>query len=79
MVERKPPIISAVLDPETGNVVTLFHPRRDHFQLNSNNGVIEPITAHGRVTERVLRFNQWENIGRVICNVWSSTILVDVE
>ena len=41
--------------------MTLFHPRRDswneHFNLG-NTGIIEPLTATGRVTERVLRFNQ---------------------
>jgi hypothetical protein len=50
------------LDPETRSVVALFHPRRDkwrdHFRLNDDTGIIEPLTAHGRVTERVLRFNQ---------------------
>jgi hypothetical protein len=45
-------------------VVALFHPRCDtwheHFRLNNDPGVIKPRTAHGRVTERVLRFNQNE-------------------
>ncbi len=49
------------LDPETGDVVALFHPRRDHwadhFQL-IDTGVIEPLTAHGRVTTRLLRMNR---------------------
>lgn len=49
------------LDPETGEVVALFHPRRDrwaeHFQL-ADTGVIEPLTAHGRVTARLLRINR---------------------
>ncbi|MBP1465145.1 HNH endonuclease [Candidatus Chloroploca sp. M-50] len=49
------------LDPETGNVVALFHPRRDrwadHF-LRVDTGVIEPLTAHGRVTARLLRMNR---------------------
>jgi hypothetical protein len=49
------------LDPQTGNVTALFHPRRDqwseHFRL-MNTGIIEPLTAAGRVTERVLRFNR---------------------
>lgn len=51
------------VDPLSGNVTALFHPRRDswsdHFNLNTN-GVIEPLTATGRVTERVLRFNASE-------------------
>jgi len=49
------------LDPETGDVVALFHPRRDrwseHFRL-SDTGVIELLTAHGRVTARLLRINR---------------------
>jgi hypothetical protein len=51
------------LDPQTGEIVALFHPRRDewneHFRL-IDTGIIEPLTAAGRVTERVLRFNQVE-------------------
>jgi hypothetical protein len=51
------------LDPHTGEVVALFHPRHDqwgeHFYL-MNTGIIEPLTATGRVTERVLRFNRVE-------------------
>jgi HNH endonuclease len=50
------------LDPQTGNIISLFHPRRDHwdqhFQLDSQTGIIIPLTAQGRATERVLRFNQ---------------------
>lgn len=49
------------LDPESGEVVALFHPRRDnwkeHFRLMKT-GIIEPLTASGRVTERILRFNR---------------------
>jgi HNH endonuclease len=49
------------LDPETGDVVVLFHPRRhrwaNHFLL-VDTGVIEPLTAHGRVTARLLRMNR---------------------
>ncbi len=50
-------------DPLTGDVVTLFHPRRHewqtHFRL-AETGLIEPLTANGRVTERVLQFNRIE-------------------
>lgn len=49
------------LDPETGNIVALYHPRHhqwdDHFRM-IDIGIIEPLTATGRVTERVLRFNR---------------------
>lgn len=60
------------LDPDTGEIISLFHPRkqiwRDHFRLSSN-GLIESLTAHARVTERVLRFNRQdlvEDRGRLI-------------
>lgn len=49
------------LDPETGAVVTLYHPRHtrwvEHFRL-SDTGIIEPLTACGRVTTRLLRMNR---------------------
>ncbi len=50
------------LDPMTGHIVALYHPRRQrwgrHFRLNGAR--IEPLTAAGRVTERLLRLNdQW--------------------
>lgn len=45
-------------------VVTLFHPRRqlwlDNFRLNGP--LIEPLTAHGRVTVSLLRLNSDERI-----------------
>lgn len=51
------------LDPQTGEVIALFHPRHDkwneHFRLE-NTGIIAPLTATGRVTERILRFNRQE-------------------
>ncbi|RMF77616.1 MAG: HNH endonuclease [Chloroflexi bacterium] len=54
----------ASLDPETNELTMLFHPRKhnwsDHFKLN---GVrIEPLTAVGRVTEFLLRFNMIERV-----------------
>ncbi len=50
----------ASLDPQTGETTLLFNPRTqtwdEHFQLNE--GVaITPQTATGRVTARLLRFN----------------------
>lgn len=51
------------LDPITEDVVALYHPRRDvwdeHFQLTSD-GVIQPLTATGRATARILNFNDLE-------------------
>jgi HNH endonuclease len=47
------------LDPETGEITPLFHPRRDvwteHFRLNG--ALIEGITPQGRVTVRLLQLN----------------------
>jgi len=47
------------IDEQTGAIEPLFHPRRDrwidHFQLVG--GRIEPRTAKGRCTARLLRFN----------------------
>jgi hypothetical protein len=51
------------LDPLTGELVALFHPRRadwtDHF-LMRDDGFIEGITAQGRVTVSLLRINTLE-------------------
>jgi hypothetical protein len=49
----------ASVDPETGDIIPLFHPRRDrwgdHFSIAEER--FEPRTATGRVTVRLLRFN----------------------
>jgi 5-methylcytosine-specific restriction endonuclease McrA len=49
----------ASVDPETGTIVPLFHPRRDrwsdHFFLAG--GRFEPRTAIGRATVRLLQLN----------------------
>src|SRR5260370_30782084 len=51
------------LDPQTGEIVALFNPRRDrweeHFRLDAN-GTLYPLTAQGRSTERLLHFNDLE-------------------
>ena len=48
------------IDPETGAIVPLFNPRKDrwadHFKLGD--GRIEPLTAVGRVTVRLLKLNE---------------------
>jgi hypothetical protein len=55
----------ASVDPQTDQVVRLFHPRRDpwadHFR-GEPNGVIEPLTDIGRVTARLLQFNLPESV-----------------
>ena len=49
----------ASISPTTGQLVRLFHPRRDrwsdHFQLDG--ALIVPITEVGEATARLLRFN----------------------
>lgn len=50
----------ASLDPHSGEVTRLFHPRaqkwEEHFALNED-GYIIPRTAEGRITAWLLRFN----------------------
>ena len=50
----------ASIDPETGQVTPLFHPRLDfwddHYEFR--NGEILGLTATGRVTVRLLRMNR---------------------
>jgi hypothetical protein len=54
----------ASVDPDTGQIVRLFHPRRDvwndHFHVDD--GRIVPLTASGRVTEYLLQFNLPNNV-----------------
>jgi 5-methylcytosine-specific restriction endonuclease McrA len=52
------------IDPQTGQIEPLFHPRRDrwaeHFAIE--NARIEPLTPQGRVTVRLLQLNQPQRI-----------------
>ena len=52
----------ASVDSETGEIVRLYNPRQDfwgdHFQVELDSGVIQPLTAIGRVTVRLLRLNR---------------------
>jgi hypothetical protein len=54
----------ASIDPETGRVVRLFHPRRDawgkHFRLEGAR--IIPLTAVRRVTEYLLQLNRGDRV-----------------
>lgn len=54
----------ASTDPNTGEIVRLYHPRRDrwsdHFRLDD--GEILPQTAIGRVTVKLLQMNRSERI-----------------
>jgi hypothetical protein len=52
------------IDPDTGAITPLFHPRRDrwadHFRLVGAR--IEPLTPTGRVTVRLLQLNHPDRI-----------------
>jgi hypothetical protein len=52
------------IDPQTGQITPLFHPRRDrwldHFRLVG--ACIEPLTPTGRVTVRLLQLNRSDRI-----------------
>jgi 5-methylcytosine-specific restriction endonuclease McrA len=52
------------IDPQTGAIVPLFHPRRDrwtdHFRLVE--GRIEPLTPVGAVTVRLLQLNHADRV-----------------
>jgi 5-methylcytosine-specific restriction endonuclease McrA len=54
----------ASLDPRTGEIVPLFHPRRqrwtDHFELEG--GRLMARTAVGRVTLRLLQLNHEDRV-----------------
>lgn len=54
----------ASLDPDTGAIIPLFHPRwerwMDHFQLRG--AEIVPLTSTGRVTVRLLQLNHPDRI-----------------
>ncbi len=54
----------ASIDPSTGDIVPLYHPRQDiwseHFQLQG--AELMPLTSRGRVTVRLLQLNRPERI-----------------
>ena len=54
----------ASIDPDTGDIVRLYHPRRDrwadHFQLSGAQFV--PLTPSGRATVRLLQLNRAERL-----------------
>ena len=54
----------AALDPQTGEIVPVFNPRKqqwpEHFQLDGP--VIVPLSASGRATERLLELNQIDRV-----------------
>jgi 5-methylcytosine-specific restriction endonuclease McrA len=52
------------IDPETGQIAPLFHPRRDawsdHFRFVGTQ--VEPLTPTGRVTVRLLQLNHPDRV-----------------
>ena len=58
---RKSDLVAAI-DPETGEIVSLYHPRQDtwqdHFVWSADKLRIVPLTAVGRATVHLLRFNR---------------------
>jgi hypothetical protein len=59
----KGPNLSSI-DPDSGTIVELFHPRRhiwaEHFR--NEVGIIVALTATGRATVRLLQFNSRERV-----------------
>ena len=52
------------IDPATGAIVPLFHPRRDRWAdcFRLAGGRIEPLTPTGRVTVRLLQLNHPDRV-----------------
>jgi len=50
----------ASIDPDTGQVTALFHPRIDQWieQFELRKGEIQAVTAKGQATVRLLRMNR---------------------
>jgi 5-methylcytosine-specific restriction endonuclease McrA len=55
------------IDPLTGEIVPLYHPRQDkwedHFRFGED-GFIEALTPTGRVTARIVNFNELARLER---------------
>ena len=51
-------------DPETGDPVFLFHPRKQHWEnhFRLDGAEIEPLTPEGRITVFLLRLNSTDRI-----------------
>ncbi len=54
----------ASIDPRTGELTRLFHPRYDHWEehYQMDGARIVPLTAIGRSTAELLRFNAMERL-----------------
>jgi hypothetical protein len=55
----------AGIDPESGAIVRLFHPRRDRWELHFawNGGFLQGLTSEGRATLAVLEINDQSSVG----------------
>ncbi len=66
----------ASIDPDTHQIVPLYHPRRDrwaeHFQLSD--GVLVPLTPEGRATLRLLQLNRPERVAERELLITSRTL-----
>lgn len=66
---KKGPNLTSI-DPETGDIVPLFHPRREswteHLRVGPD-GAIQGLTATGRATVRLLEMNDTD---RVLLRGW---------
>ena len=54
----------ASIDPDTGELTPLYHPRRDHWSdhFRLNGPEVVPLTAIGRATARLLQLNRPERV-----------------
>ena len=54
----------ASIDLDTGDLIPLFHPRRDNWEIHFDldGGVVVPLTAIGRVTVHILDMNSVDRI-----------------
>jgi HNH endonuclease len=56
----------ASIDPNTNQVIRLYRPRQDswadHFKIEPESGLIQPLTAIGRVTVYLLRLNDEKRV-----------------
>lgn len=69
----------ASIDPQSGAIVPLFNPRHDrwteHFRLEA--GRIEPLTASGRATVRLLQLNHPHRVEERLFLVAAGVITVE--
>jgi hypothetical protein len=71
----------ASIDPETGAVTPLFHPRRDnwvdHFRLRE--GHFEGLTSVGRATIRLLQINHPDRVAERVLLIAAGALALPAE